>query len=94
MRATMSGRLLAGTWRLLGWDVTFNGVAAAMLAAEPADRRGGPQSSDREPALARHRDRLPRGRGRTASVLRRRVIGAGKKRLFCDTVGVHGVSLD
>jgi hypothetical protein len=28
------GRLLAGTWRLLGWDVTFDGVAAAMLAAD------------------------------------------------------------
>jgi hypothetical protein len=28
------GRLLAGTWRRLGWDVTFNGVAAAMLAAD------------------------------------------------------------
>jgi hypothetical protein len=28
------GRLLAGTWRRLGWDVTFNGVAAAMLSAD------------------------------------------------------------
>ena len=28
------GRLLAGTWRRLRWDVTFNGVAAAMLAAD------------------------------------------------------------
>jgi hypothetical protein len=28
------GRLLAGTWRQLGWDLTFNGVAAAMLAAD------------------------------------------------------------
>lgn len=28
------GRLLAGTWRLLSWDVTFSDVAAAMLAAD------------------------------------------------------------
>ena len=28
------GRLLAGTWRLLGWDVTFSRVAAAMLDAD------------------------------------------------------------
>ena len=28
------GRLLADTWRLLGWDVTFDGFAAAMLAAD------------------------------------------------------------
>jgi len=28
------GRLLARTWRLLDWDVTFNGVAAAILAAD------------------------------------------------------------
>ena len=30
------GRLLAGTWRLLGWDVTFDGVAAAILATDNA----------------------------------------------------------
>jgi hypothetical protein len=28
------GRLLAGTWRLLDWNLTFSGVAAAMLAAD------------------------------------------------------------
>lgn len=28
------GRLLAGVWRLLGWDVTFDGVATAMLAVD------------------------------------------------------------
>jgi hypothetical protein len=28
------GRLLAGTWHLLGWDVTFSGVASAILAAD------------------------------------------------------------
>jgi hypothetical protein len=28
------GKLLADTWRLLGWDVTFDAVAAAMLAAD------------------------------------------------------------
>jgi hypothetical protein len=28
------GRLLAGTWRLLGWDLTFPGVAAAMLEVD------------------------------------------------------------
>jgi hypothetical protein len=28
------GNLLADTWRLLGWDVTFEAVAAAMLAAD------------------------------------------------------------
>jgi hypothetical protein len=28
------GRLLARTWRLLGWDVTFTGVAGAMVAAD------------------------------------------------------------
>ena len=28
------GRLLAGTWRRLGWDVTFDGVAAAMLVVD------------------------------------------------------------
>ena len=28
------GRLLARSWRLLGWDVTLTGVAAAMVAAD------------------------------------------------------------
>ena len=28
------GCLLAGTWRRLGWDPTFNSVAAAMLATD------------------------------------------------------------
>jgi hypothetical protein len=28
------GRLLAGTWRLLGWDATFDTVVAAMIAAD------------------------------------------------------------
>ena len=28
------GHLLAGSWRQLGWDVTYSGVAAAMLAED------------------------------------------------------------
>jgi hypothetical protein len=28
------GRLLAGTWRLLSWEVTFDDAAAAMLEAD------------------------------------------------------------
>jgi hypothetical protein len=28
------GRLLAATWSMLGWDVTFSGVATALLAAD------------------------------------------------------------
>ena len=34
------GRLLAGSWRRLGWDVSFEAVAAAMLAAD-AELTGG-----------------------------------------------------
>ena len=28
------GRLLAGTWRRLGWNVTFEGVVASMLTVD------------------------------------------------------------
>jgi hypothetical protein len=34
------GRLLARTWHLLSWDVTFDGVAAAILAADDALTEG------------------------------------------------------
>ena len=73
-RATTSGDLLADTWRLLGWDVTFEAVAVAMLAADarltsgmgrqsPASRtwRGGVSGPDfAESGVYRERLATPR----------------------------------
>jgi hypothetical protein len=58
------GRCLASSWRRLSWDVTYAGVAAAMLAADREIARGAGQRIISESLLWRGIKGSPFSRGR------------------------------